>query len=265
MIFCERYVNMNKTVSFACRIPAAVNLELPGQWGKEMISLDNQKKSDRSEITNRVLSIVGIVLCVILIPILIINGTLLIKGAVNSDEVPSIGGMFPMIVLSDSMYPQIAEGDLIICKKVDPEQIKVDDVITFYDPESSQQSVVTHRVLEIKTDSTGNISFITKGDFNNTQDNLPIPADNLIGIYSGTRFAGAGNVAMFMQTTPGLIVCVALPIALLVAYDFTRRKLYEKQHSQDKDALLAELEELRKMKAEAQAKSEESSEREVTE
>ncbi len=219
--------------------------------------MENEKKNDREGGSSRILSIVGIVLCVILIPILIINCTLLIKGVVNSEEVPSIGGMFPMIVLSDSMYPKIAEGDLIICKKAEAKDIQVGDVISFYDPESSKSSVVTHRVLEIKEDEAGNISFITKGDFNNTEDNLPIPADNLIGIYSGTRIPGAGNVAMFMQTTPGLIVCVALPILLLVAYDFSRRKLYEKQHSQDKDALLAELEELRKLKAEAVAKSEE--------
>ena len=56
---------------------------------------------------------------------------------------------------------------------------------------------------------------------------------------------GLGNVAMFMQTTQGLIICVICPIILLVAYDVIRRQAYEKSKKKDTDALLAELEALR--------------------
>ena len=59
-----------------------------------------------------------------------------------------------------------------------------------------------------------------------------------------------GNVAMFMQTTPGLILCVVCPVLLMVGYDMLRRKKYEKAKQQDTDALLAELEALRALKAE---------------
>ena len=73
---------------------------------------------------------------------------------------------------------------------------------------------------------------------------------NLVATYTGIRIPGAGNVALFMQTTYGLILCVVLPIVLLVGYDMVRRKLYEKANKKDTDALLAELEELRRLKAE---------------
>ncbi len=53
-----------------------------------------------------------------------------------------------------------------------------------------------------------------------------------------------------MQTTPGLIVCVILPMVLLVGYDMIRRRMYEKANQKDTDALLKELEELRRLKAE---------------
>ena len=69
-------------------------------------------------------------------------------------------------------------------------------------------------------------------------------------MYEGTRLRGFGNVALFMQTTPGLIVCVVLPLMLLVGYDAVRRKLYEKANKDDTAALMAELEELRRLKAE---------------
>jgi signal peptidase len=196
----------------------------------------------------KVLTIIGTILCAILLPILIINLTLIIKSYVHEDEVPSVGGVFPMIVLTDSMYPEIKSGDLIICHTAEADEIRVDDVITFFDPMGSGTSVVTHRVLEIVEDGDS-ISFRTKGDNNNAEDQVLVPEKNLIGTYQ-KRIPALGNVAMFMQTTPGLILCVVCPVLLMVGYDMLRRKKYDKAKQQDTDALLAELEALRAMKAE---------------
>jgi len=43
---------------------------------------------------------------------------------------------------------------------------------------------------------------------------------------------------------------VVCPFLLLVGYDMIRRKQYEKSSKKDTDALMAELEELRRLKAE---------------
>lgn len=197
---------------------------------------------------HKIFTVLGSVLCVILIPILIVNVTLIVKSYTNEDEVPSFGSFLPMIVLTDSMYPEIEKGDLIICKTADAADIKVEDVISFFDPAGNGTSVVTHRVVEIINEN-GQLSFRTKGDFNNTEDKELVPAANLVGVYK-MRIAGAGNVAMFMQTTTGLVICVVLPIILLVAYDVIRRRMYEKTKKNDNDQLLAELEALRAEKAE---------------
>ena len=207
----------------------------------------SEKSKRTSSVGHKIMTIVGIVLCVILIPILVINCTLLVKGVTNKDEVPSIGGVFPMIVLTDSMKGVFDKGDLIFCKQVDVEDIKVKDVITFYDPAGNGTSVVTHRVIEI-VEEDGKLAFRTKGDYNNTADKDPVPADKIIGMYADFHIAGAGHVALFMQSTPGLIVCVVLPLALLIGYDALRRKLYNKKHDTDREKLMKELEELRKLK-----------------
>jgi signal peptidase len=193
------------------------------------------------------LTILGIILCIILVPILIINVTLLVKSYTNTEEVPSIGGHFPMIVLTDSMLPLISSGDLIFCVTVEPEDVQVGDVISFFDPMGSGTAVVTHRVLEIM-EKDGELSFRTKGDNNNAEDQVAVPEKNLVGLYQ-SRIPGAGNIAMFMQTTAGLIVCVVLPIVLLVGWDVLRRRKYDKAKQQDTDALLKELEALRALKA----------------
>lgn len=157
----------------------------------------------------------------------------------NKDEVPSVGGYLPLIVLTDSMYPEIESGDLIICHTEDAANIKDGDIVAFFDPAGNGSSIVTHRVLEV-TEENGGIAFRTKGDANNTEDKMLVPAENLVGVYQN-RIPGAGNIAMFMQSTTGLIVCVVLPIILLVAYDIIRRRIYEKNKKDDMDALMAEL------------------------
>ena len=195
-----------------------------------------------------VLTVIGTVLCIILIPVLIINCTLIIKSF-TSEEVPSVAGKLPLIVLTDSMYPVIQSGDLIICSTAQPEEIEAGDVIAFFDPAGNGTTIVTHRVLEV-TELDGQTAWRTKGDNNNTEDRLLVTGEKLVAVYEGTRLAGFGNVALFMQTTPGLIVCVVCPILLLVGYDMIRRRMYEKANKQDTDQLLAELEELRRLKAE---------------
>ena len=208
----------------------------------------NQSAPSTADAKQKILTIIGTVLCIILLPVLLINLTLSAKSYLNEDEIPSLGGVFPMIVLTDSMYPEIEAGDLIICNTLNPEEVQVNDVISFFDPMGSGTSVVTHRVLEVIAED-GQLSFRTKGDNNNAEDQVLVPQDHLVGIYRH-RIPALGNVAMFMQTTPGLILCIVCPVLLLVGFDMLRRKKYEKAKQQDTDALLAELEALRAMKAE---------------
>jgi len=211
-----------------------------------------EQKTDKKKTgaSHKLATIVGAVICVVLIPVLIINVTLIIRSFVKPDEVPSMGGMFPLIVLTDSMYPDIQSGDLIICRTEDPETIQEGDVISFFDPAGNGTSIVTHSVAEV-TEVNGQTAWITRGIANNTNDVMPVPADNLVGVYQ-MRIPGLGNVVMFMQTTAGLIVCVVCPIILLIAWDIFRRKKYDKSKQADTEALMEELEELRAQKEKQQ-------------
>ena len=195
---------------------------------------------------HKVFTVVGIVLCVILIPVVLINCTLIFKQFINKDEVPSIGGVFPMIVLTDSMAGTFNGGSLIFCSTVDAKDVHVGEIICFYDPAGSGTTTTTHRVQEIKN-TGGTISFVTKGDANNSADSKPVTEDKLIGRYM-FHIAGLGSVAMFMQTTPGLVIFALVPIILLVAYDVLKRRGFTARNTGN-EALLAELEALRAEKA----------------
>ena len=202
----------------------------------------------------KTLTIIGIVLCVLLVPILIVNCTLIIKSFVNKDEVPDFAGIVPLIVLSDSMYPDIEKGDLIITQAVDPSTLGVGDVISFYAAEDDYTTIWTHKIIEV-VEQDGKVMFRTQGINNPTPDGKLRETDKIVGKWSEVRFVGVGNIAMAMQRPGGLIACVVVPILLFVGYDVIRRKMYEKGKSSDVDALRAELEALKAEKAKATAEA----------
>ena len=201
-----------------------------------------QRRSDN------VAKIVCIIICVLLLPVLVVNTTLIVKGLIDKDTVPTFAGKAPLIVLSDSMAPKILSGDLIIINDVDTETLQTGDVISFFDPASKTNAVVTHRIIEV-VDDDGEIYFRTQGDANNAVDRELVPAKNVVGIWSGKTYSGIGNVAIFIQSTPGLILCIGVPIILLLAFEMLGRRKSAAAANEENAALMAELEELRALKA----------------
>ena len=210
----------------------------------------NKKHNEKSKI--KISTIVGIVISVILCIILILNITLIVKSYTNKDEVPSIGGFTPMVVLTESMKPNINSGDLVITTKEEPKNIKVGDIITFFDPAGDGTSTTTHRVVEIKTED-GILMFYTKGDANNANDRLPVEQDAIIGKYH-SKIPYVGNITMFLSTSNGLIVCVVIPMLLLFFLDSFARRNYVEKKKTDKEALLEELERVKSQKKKSNKK-----------
>lgn len=142
------------------------------------------------------------VLCAFFVLILVINIVIFVQSMVNKDTVPSIFGYVPLIVLSDSMYPTLERGDLVIYHKESAYDVSVGDVITFYAPEETvRQTLVTHRVVEIVTDS-GENEYRTKGDNNDVEDAELVPSENIVGVYR-LKIPSVGKIALFMQNIGG--------------------------------------------------------------
>ncbi len=211
------------------------------------LELGDKKKESNS--SSKGLTVVGIILCVILIPVLIVNLVLIFKGyTFEKDELPNMGGYYPLMVQSGSMSGTIEVGDLIIVHIVnDSTIIKENDIITFWDGEPGG-TLVTHRVTEVIHDNDGNIAYRTKGDANIIEDAKLITRDKVVGMYQ-KRVPKLGDVALFMQTIPGLAVCVFLPLVLFILYDVISRSRIEKNEKKETAELLEELEKLRQEKA----------------
>lgn len=213
--------------------------------------MSNQEQQNSKKLS--IPTILGIIFCLILVPILISNLVLIIKGYANPGEIPGYGKTKPLIVLTDSMEPTIKSGDLILIREVDFDDVEEGDIISYFESETQRTTTVTHRVIEIIYDDNGNkLEFITQGDANNIEDSDHVTRGKLIGVYK-TRIPVLGSVAIFLKSTPGLIVAILVPLGLLVGYDVIRRKLYDKKNEEDTNELLKELELLRAEKAKAQA------------
>jgi len=174
----------------------------------------------------KLLSVLGIVACVLLVPVLIMNLTIVIKSYVNPDQVPDFFGIKPFMVATGSMEPAIYGGDLVVAKTVDPADLKVRDIISFKEGES----VITHRIIEM-TEKNGEPVFITQGDANNTEDGNPVTYAQVEGIVL-FKIRGLGNLSMFMQTQVGMIVFIGIPLCGFVVYDAIRRRRAEQEEKE---------------------------------
>ena len=194
---------------------------------------------EKTGLLQKIVGAVGIALCVVFVPLLLINVTLIVKSYTSPDKVPDFFGYKPFIVLSGSMEPSIMTGDMVFVKETDPDSLKVGDVIAY----KSGSAVVTHRIVEVKSEN-GETRYVTQGDANNAADQGMVKPADVEGIYQ-RRIAGAGNLAMFMQTTTGMILFVVCPLVLFVLWDVIRRQLESRKEMSRTKELEMELERLR--------------------
>lgn len=205
-------------------------------------------EKEQQEQENKLLSVVGLILCIIFGFMLICNMTIIIKGTLYPEKPPSVLGITPMVVLSGSMSgdapDHIEVGDLIFVGKAEASQLEAGDVIAFMEG----KVVVTHRIVEVQSGDNG-IEFITKGDANNAIDQTPVTEDRLVGIYKA-RLPKVGDFAMFLQTPMGMLLFIGVPLLSFIIYDIIRRQQYANKEKQRSAELQEELERLRKLAGE---------------
>lgn len=190
---------------------------------------NDTKKRSKGGLCHRILTVIGIVICGFILPILVLNLLLLAKSIFAPGEVPRFLGLSPMIVVTNSMDPTISAGDMVIVRRTDPALVTEGDVISFYNPQNiEKKGVITHRVIGIAEQADGTRVFTTKGDANNTPDPIAVPEDRLVGVYRES-IPYLGKIALFMKTPGGMLLCVVLPLCLLMLYDTIMRRIAEKQ------------------------------------
>ena len=125
-------------------------------------------------------------------------------------------------VATGSMRPTLEVHDIIIVKITD--DIKVGDIITYHD----NKDFITHRVVSNNDDV-----FITKGDYNNTEDN-PIDSSKIVG----KMVCKISNLGVFGEIllTPKVFVSVVITLFLfMVSFSYVPKKKLETKETDNKD------------------------------
>lgn len=192
----------------------------------------------------RLFKVLKIGFIVILSLILILNLWIMFQSKLNPDEVPNIFGYKPFVVTSGSMESSISIGDLVFVKKVDIDELKVNDIVAFRDDDI----VTTHRIVE-EVEVEGNRCFRTKGDSNNTIDEDTVCESQLEGKYI-SKIAKVGNFILFIQKPLGFTVMMLVLLIICMLIYFVSNRNNSKLSDED----LKEFEEFKKAKREKEKK-----------
>lgn len=154
------------------------------------------------KVVKKVLLISVTVLLVLMVSFNIYN---LFSLKIMKRPLTTIGGYSVLEVVSGSMEPAIHIGDMIIINTKESSYSE-NDIVTFLDVNGS---FVTHRIVTINEEE-----MVTKGDFNNTEDE-PMKIDKIVGKYV-TKIPGAGKLLSSLKN-PFTLVMILI-IGLLVCY-----------------------------------------------
>lgn len=116
-------------------------------------------------------------------------------------------------VSSQSMYPTLKKGDLILVKRQN--NYKNGDIITFSNPKGVKKSdTVTHRIVGM-TKEKGHVIYKTKGDANNGPDGWKVGENNIVGI-TIYYLPYLGYIISASKTPYGFILLILLPAFILL-------------------------------------------------
>ena len=125
-------------------------------------------------------------------------------------------GTYPKVglytIISPSMEPNIKMYDVVLVIKSN--NLKVNDIITFYSTTLYKNTPVTHRIVNINDDGT----YIVKGDANSEVDSENVLPENIIGKVV-LKIPQAGKIQFFIASKWGFLIAILIPILIFVIYD----------------------------------------------
>ena len=202
------------------------------QYGVDEQQLNAEVEAEAPEQSKKTKVLGTIVNVVLVIAILLAAfATYTSYVSTSGNGVPSFLGLRVFSIQTESMYPTLNPGDLIVDKAVkDPSKLRVDDIITYWTVINGERVLNTHRIYEIY-DGGGYLIFETKGDNNTISDSLTVHESEVVGVYS-SRIAGLGKVFDYLQTSTGFLIVVVVPVFLFFVFYLIQffRVLFEYQN-----------------------------------
>jgi signal peptidase len=121
-----------------------------------------------------------------------------------------VGGATPYTILTGSMRPHYPPGTLVVVKPVAAAAVALGAVIT-YQIHSGKPEVVTHRVVQVGQDASGEPRWRTQGDANAVPDpGWVLPVQVKGELWYAVPFLGRANLILTGQQRQTAVVAVAV-------------------------------------------------------
>lgn len=183
-------------------------------------------KKDTKQIINLIVNVI-LVVAIILAAI----STYVSFVSTSGNGVPSILGVSVLSIQTDSMYPTLKMGDLIVDTTVkDASKLRPGDIITFWTNIEGNRVLNTHRISQVYQFGD-NLKFVTSGDKYGTLDPIDVHESEIIGKYQ-FHIPGLGKVVDYLQTPTGFFILVIIPVLIFFIFHLVQffRVLFEYQN-----------------------------------
>lgn len=116
--------------------------------------------------------------------------------------VPTIWGQKPLVVISGSMEPTLNVGGILYYHDKDYQDYEVGDILVY----QLEDHIILHRIYDVTENG-----IITKGDANNTYDNLLVSKNQILGQGTDWCIPFLGYYADFIYTHKYLLwICLII-------------------------------------------------------
>ena len=187
----------------------------------------------------KALNIIETFLIAIIVLICIVS---ILQSTLFQDK--NIFGYHTYVIASNSMYPVLKYGDVVLVKETGYDTIKKGDIITYYGKEGEvKNKIITHEVIDILTENNTTV-LKTKGRANTGVDPY-VYEDQVYGKFV-YRFTLISMLSKIIRDKIGFVICILIPFSILFILEFIsvtkeiKRKTIE-------DIMTHQLEELNKI------------------
>lgn len=141
----------------------------------------------------------------------------------DTDEPNNFFGIYIFDIISKSMVPTLQENDIIIVKKIDLTELKINDMISF----RNNEKIISHRIIKIEKDK-GKLLFTTKGDNNKLQDDFKVGENQIYGKIV-FNIHGIGKQIRYLHEKNGLMIIIIVICFIFIIYRLKEKKKYTRK------------------------------------
>jgi len=127
---------------------------------------------------------------------------------------------------TDSMYPTILPGDLLIIEKSEINDVMVDDIIAF-ETHAEGVEVLVSRAITISEDNDGNLGIDTKGDHEDFHDPWTIYSEGYIGKLVEVNPSSGFLLSDYFRYP--VVIVIVISISLLIRESLPKKGLEIKE------------------------------------